>query len=54
MAPVDDEDMALGLAADGLVNGRVEEVVALRGAKWRPKGSIRRLWPGLAMEGWNI
>ena len=46
--------MALGLAADGLVNGRIEEVVALRGAKWRPNGSIRRLWPGLAMEGWNI
>ena len=41
MSPVDDEVMALGLAADGFIDGGVEKVIALRGAKRRPQ--VRRI-----------
>ena len=46
VAPVDDEVMALGLAADGLVDGGVEKVVALRGAKRRRAGRPHPPGPG--------
>ena len=32
MAVVDDEIMALGLAGDGFINGRVQQIIGLRGA----------------------
>ena len=45
VAPVDDEVVALGLAADGLVDGGVQKVIALRGAQAAPRRSAASSWP---------